>query len=353
MQHMKASVQDGRAASPAPKRGRATAARSRGASPAKRRGPAATDRAATASPAPAPALAGELRWDDVRIFLAVHRLGTLSAAGARLGLDVSTVSRRLTALEEALDARLFDRTRQGLRAARAAALVLPAAEAMEAAAARLTREASAVEQARGVVRLSVAPGMADTFIAPALARFRASHPGIRLEIDASVRAVDLSRHEADLALRSLRPRGAELVVTKLGSARWIAMTSPGLAASLGRLESWSDAPWIAWDQDLASLAAARWLARHAPDAEILLTTSHFGSQLAAAEAGAAIALVPELYATVRKLVPVAFAPNLAPSTATWPSDDLWLVGHRTLRHTPRIAAVWSFLVALWRAQPPR
>ncbi|XXX81715.1 LysR family transcriptional regulator [Sorangium sp. So ce134] len=287
---------------------------------------------------------GDARWDDVRIFLAIHRHGSLGQAGARLGLDTSTVSRRLTALEATLGARLFDRTREGLVPTRIAELVLPAAEAMEAAHRRLARDASGAEaDAEGVVRLSVAPGFANSFVVPTLVRLRARHPRIRIELDASVRALDLTRREADLALRSVRPEGAELVVKKLASARWVAAASAELAKDAGRLEAWDALPWIAWDRDLGSFPPARWLARHAPGAEIALRTSFFMSQIAAAEIGLGAVLVPEPYLRVHALVPLRFAGALEASAAEWPTDDLWLVGHRALRDVPRVAAVWAFL----------
>ena len=143
----------------------------------------------------------DARWEDVRVFLAVHRTRGLAAAGARLGMDASTVSRRLAGLEEALGARLFDRTRDGLLPTSAADLLLPAAEAMEAAHVSFVRDATGFErEAEGKVRVSVSPGMAEAFVAPALMRLRARHPKIRLELDASVRPVALSRREADIAL---------------------------------------------------------------------------------------------------------------------------------------------------------
>src|ERR1700722_16079994 len=111
------------------------------------------------------------RWDDVRLFLALYREQSLAGAGARVGLDGSTLSRRLAALEEGLAARLFDRTREGLVPPAAADLLLPAAEEMEAAHVRFARDASGLErEAEGVVRLSVPPGVADAFLAPVLAR---------------------------------------------------------------------------------------------------------------------------------------------------------------------------------------
>ncbi|WP_159397245.1 LysR family transcriptional regulator [Sorangium cellulosum] len=285
------------------------------------------------------------RWDDVRIFLAVHRHRSLGQAGARLDLDTSTVSRRLSALEEALGGRLFERTRGGLLPTHLAALVLPAAEAVEAAHARLVRDAHSVEtEAEGVVRLSVAPGMADVFIAPALVRLRARHPRLRIELDASTRVLDLTRHEADLALRSVPPEGAELIVTKILTARWIVAASPAHAKRLGRVASWSSLPWIAWDHDYASFGPSQWLRRHASGAEVVLRTNHLGAQLAAAASGLGVVLAPAPYVASRALAPVRFAKPLAGSAAEWPSDDLWLVGHRAMREVPRVAAVWSFLL---------
>ncbi len=291
------------------------------------------------------------RWDDVRVFLAAFRHGTLGAAAGQVGLDVSTMSRRLAAFEAALDVRLFDRSRQGLVATAAAERMLPAAEAMEAALARLGRDATGRERAvEGVVRISVAPGMADAFVAPALPDLRARHPGLGIELDASTRAIDLTRHEAELALRSVRPQGAGLVLTKLMSARWLAMTGRALTKRLGTLHAWEDAPWISWDRDLASFAPARWLARHVPRADVALRTSHFASQLVAAAGGLGVALVPPMYARVHALVPVRFAEALAPAASEWPSDDLWLVGHRALREVPRVAAVWEFLIERLRGK---
>jgi len=287
-----------------------------------------------------------LRWDDVRIFLAIARERSLGLAGRRLGLDTSTVSRRLGALEEVLGALLFERTRHGLVATRTAEQMFVRAEEVEASHARLLRAVSALEQvAEGTVRVSVPPGMADAFIVPALTRLRALHPRISLELDTSMRAVDLTRHEADLALRSMAPRGAELLVTKALRSRWVVAASAELARELGTLSAFRDAPWIDWDHDLASFTPSAWLARHARGATVVLRTSHMGAQLKAAELGLGLLIVPEPYLKTHALVPVRIAPDLAESVGRLPEDDLWLVGHRATRETPRIAAVWEILLA--------
>ena len=281
----------------------------------------------------------DVRWDDVRIFLAVYRQHTLGAAAHRLGLDTSTVSRRLSALEDDLGERLFDRTREGLAPCRAAERVVAAAEAMEAAHARLTRDATDIDQlAEGVVRISTAPGMSSSFIAPALPRLRKRYPRISIELDSHMSPRDLTRHEADIAVRSVRSQGAELVTTKLVTAAWVAAAAPRVASKLGRIASWNAAPWIQWDRDLASFPPAKWVAQNATD--VALRTSDFPAQLAAARAGLGILLAPVPYLEPSGLVAIDYAPALAPA---WPSDDLWLVGHRALRDVPRVAAVWDFL----------
>lgn len=291
------------------------------------------------------------RWDDVRLFLAIARSGSLGAAARRLGLDISTVSRRLAGFEETLGVQLFERGKRGLVATRAAESLQAPAEAMEAAHARLTREASDVESiAEGVVRISIPPGMADVFLAPLLVPLRAKYPRIVIEVDASIRVLDLTRHEADLALRSIRPQSAELVMTKLTDARSIAMGSPALVKSLGRVRDWNDATWIAWDHDLAALPDAKWLARHVDRSRIVLRTSHYATQLVSAAAGLGLALFPEPYLRTHALAPARYDAALAGTTDAWSQSELWLVGHRATREVPRVAAVWTFLVDALRRQ---
>jgi DNA-binding transcriptional LysR family regulator len=291
-----------------------------------------------------------VHWDDVRVFLAAFRQRSLGAAAMRLGVDTSTVSRRLGAFEEALGVKLFERTREGLLQTRAAERVLAAAEAMEVAHSRLARDAAEVETlAEGIVRLSVAPGMADLFVAPLLARLRRKHPRLSIELDASVQPRDLTRHEADLAIRSVQPRGAELVTTKIGSGQWVPAASPALVEELGRVKAWTDVPWISWDRDLASFGPSRWLAQHAAKADVVLRTSQFSAQIAAARTSLGALLVPEPYLRPLGLAAVQYARALAPTIAAAPEDDLWLVCHRVLRDLPRVAAVWTFLADEMRA----
>lgn len=284
-------------------------------------------------------------WDDVRVFLAVWRAGSLGKAALRLGLDTSTVSRRLTALEATLGAKLFDRRRDGLGVTELAESVVPAAEAMESALGLFARNASGTEaKAEGVVRISSSPGIVEALVAPSLVRLRAAHPGIRIELDASTRVLDLGKREADIALRSVRPEGANLVVKKVASAKWVCAASRAFVKKLGTATSWESLPWIAWDHDFGTFGPARWLAKHASKACVVLRTSHFGSQATACRSGLGVMLVPEPHTAAYGLVRVPLSRTLETSAAALPEDDLWMVTPRESRALPRIAVTWQFLL---------
>lgn len=287
----------------------------------------------------------EARWDDVRLFLALHRERSLAAAAVVAGLDSSTLSRRLVGLEEALGSRLFERTHEGLVPTEGAELLLPAAEQMEAAHASFSRDASRLERRpEGVVRLSVPPGLAERFVGPALVRLGARNPGIRIELDVSTRFVDLTRREADLAIRTRRPQTGDLVSVKIGERRWTPMVAAKSAKKRTPTRDWGALKWIGWGDDLDGFPPARWLAKHVPRAAVVLRTSHFSTQLAAVEAGLAAALLPPVYARIAAVTPVVSAARLASSRSELPVNETWLVGHRALRAVPRVEAVWTFLV---------
>ena len=195
-----------------------------------------------------------IRWDDVPLFLALYRERNLGGAAKRLGLDASTASRRLVTLEETTGARLFDRSRQGLAPTEAAEHMLPAAEEMERAAFKLANTAQGLDsRVEGVVRIAAIPGFAEAYLAPRLPALLSRHPRLRIEVDARASVSDLTRREADIAVRTIRPRSGELVMTRLLTARWMAMASPALARELGALKRWEDALWITWDSFMKKL----------------------------------------------------------------------------------------------------
>jgi DNA-binding transcriptional LysR family regulator len=285
-----------------------------------------------------------LDWEQVRVFLAVARERSLAGASARLGLDISTVSRRLDRLEHELGAALFDRSRDGTTPTELGEQMMPHAEEMELAAARFANAGAVVEtRVEGVVRMTMPPGIADTFVAPALARLNRKYPDLVIELDASIGYADLTRREADIALRAHRPASGDLVAVKLLEARAAPLTSPAYAKELGRLKRLADARWIVWAKDLSHLPDAQWLKRNGPDVKVVFSTSHFASQLAAAKTGLGVVLAAQPFASA-DLVEVQHARALDAIWADLPVSALWLVGHKALRNVPRVAAVWSFVL---------
>jgi DNA-binding transcriptional LysR family regulator len=285
------------------------------------------------------------RWDDARILIALHRGGTLSAAGSTLGVDASTVGRRIEALEQALGARLFDRTPDGAVPTAVADELLPHAEAMERAATELASGAGSFErEVEGVVRLSVPPGVADYFVAPFLPALRARHPRIRLELDARMAYVDLARREADLVLRGMRPDRGDLVAVKLVEARAVPSGRDTLVARLGRVSDIAAIPWITYGPDMAHIPDAAWILGTVPESAIVLRTSSFTAQVAAVDAGLGVTLIAEAFPMRPRLVPVAFGRALASRLPPFPVGQLWLAAHRAMRFIPRVAAVWEFII---------
>lgn len=286
----------------------------------------------------------DFRWDDARVLLVLHRERSLKKAASTLGIDAATVGRRLDALEVALDLHLFDRGPDGVRPTSAADELLPLAEDLERAALSLARVRAGIESTpEGLVRITAPPGIADHLLAPLLPRLVARYPALRIEIDASVGYADLTRREADLALRGVRPTSGDLVAQKLGSASVAPHVSAALAKKLGRVRAFDELSWITWGEDLAHLPDARWLALHVPKESITLRTSAMGTQIAAAQAGLGAVFVPSAFRRSTGLVPVAFGPAAREALSELPISDLWLVGHAAYRRVPRIAVVWELL----------
>lgn len=281
-------------------------------------------------------------WDDVRLFLALCRSRSLGEAGRRIGVDGSTMSRRLASLEEALDAPLFERGRGGIVATEVAQRLMPVAEEMEYVMARFRGEAEAFErEVEGRVRIAAPGDAAEVLIAPLLPELRRRYPKLGIDIDPGEQVVDLGRRAADIALRTARPDKGDLLVTRLMTVRWRVATSPELVEALGPLKRWSDAPWIACGERTMGATPGRWFGAHVGDAEPVLRSDSLTLQIASARLGLGVALVPTLSIAHYGLREVRRARRLRPE---WPEDDLFLVTPRTLRHVPRVRAVWDLLV---------
>lgn len=295
-----------------------------------------------------------LAWDDVKLFLALCRSRTVGGAAQALRVDASTVSRRLATLEEVLVTSLFDRGRDGIAPTEAAEALLPIAEEVEQSMARFGSLAQGLErEAAGLVRITCPPDVAEVVLAPLLNELLAKHPQLRIALDPGEAVRDLTRREADLALRIVRPTSGDLVMTRLTTARWVLVAEPKLAKRLGTVRDFAAVPWVGWGERLAGIGAARWLSKHVKNADPVVRSDSLTVQLAAVASGVGVALVPEPSVRHYRLVPVKLAPQLRGAAEEWPKDELYLVTHRALQNVPRVRVVWDLLLARWGERAAR
>jgi len=275
-----------------------------------------------------------VNWEDVRHFLAVAQIGTLSGAARSLKVDHATVSRRLAALEEALDVRLVDRLPRACRLTAIGRQMLERAGEMEAGALGIVRLAKAAHAPLvGQVVLSAPPVLATHLFAEQLARFRSEHPDLRLALSAQGQQVSLSRREADVAVRFVRPKEAGSVTRKIGTMAfglYAHRCYPHLAAP----ERWQ---FIAWDRTYADLPQQSWLLGIAAGRPVVCELTHSSEHLVAARAKVGIAGLPCLLGDKD--------PDLVRIHEHVPyfARDIWLVVHRDLRSTPPVRAVMNFV----------
>jgi DNA-binding transcriptional LysR family regulator len=267
-------------------------------------------------------------------------------AGKSLGVDASTVSRRLVALEEALSSTLFDRGRDGIAPTKAAEDLMPVAEEIEQGMTRFANAAEGLErEVSGVVRITCPPDVAAVVVAPLIDELVERHPALRVELQPAEAVLDLTRREADIALRTVRPTHGDLVITRLTTARWVVAASPELARDLGALRQWTAARWVGWGERLAHIGPARWLSKHVKGVEPVVRSDSLMVHLAVISTGAAIGFVPEPSIEHYGLVPIKVHATLRADRDEWPVDELFLVTHRALRDVPRVRAVWDLLRA--------
>ncbi|HET7542357.1 MAG TPA: LysR substrate-binding domain-containing protein [Polyangiaceae bacterium] len=287
-------------------------------------------------------------WDDLRIFLAMHRKGSQGGAARLLQVAHTTIGRRIAALEAALGARLFDRTPAGMALTDMGTALLPRAARVESEVLAAERDLRGADvRLEGSVRITASDGIVHYILLPALAELRRAHPGIAIEVRAETRELDLSRREADVALRLSRPKEPSLVARRLGTLRFGLYASRAYLERRGSPRSVADLAghdFIGFDASLDELPQVRWLRKTVPSARaskgirwaVRATTTT--AQVVACAESQGIALLGTFVAPREaRLVPVL------PRLST-PSRETWLAVHQDVRPNARVGAVCDWLV---------
>jgi DNA-binding transcriptional LysR family regulator len=278
----------------------------------------------------------------LRYFLAVARHGSTVAAARALATNQSTVQRRLAAFERRIGKPLATRSPSGYRLTELGRELVAHAEAVDQAVVAFEQQLeSATRAVSGVLRVACPePIVYRITQSTLLERFKAKHPNLRVEFVMSDKYVDLSKGEADVALRSGDTDDAELVGRKIADSLWAVYASEDYVAKHGRPQSVDDLErhlLVGLDESMAKHRANTWLARVAPNASIVARNNSVLGLVYAVKAGIGVAPLPTAVGDnepklVRVLGPI---PELA---------RIWrLLAHPDVRRTPRVSAFFDFI----------
>jgi DNA-binding transcriptional LysR family regulator len=278
---------------------------------------------------------------DLDDLIAISRAGSLSAAAKRRGVAISTISRRIEALEIALKLRLVDRQAKGTRLTRQGEEIARAAEPMSEQLSRVARLAESLRGQSGTlpVRLSATEFVISDVLAPALPKLWEKGGDFPLHLQSQADIVSLAGRDADIAIRMSRPEGASLIIRKLpllhlglfASADYLDGRDPG-SMQLSREKL------LIYDDSYGRLPELDWLDGLGPRPAITMRTGSTRGLMTAAIAGAGIALLPVAIAR-RSPELVAVGAGSAP-----PPRSPWLIVHRDLRSQPSIRLVHKWVL---------
>ncbi|WP_425406719.1 LysR family transcriptional regulator [Hwanghaeella sp.] len=279
-------------------------------------------------------------WDNYRYFLAVAREGTLSGAARALSVNHATVLRRLRALEDQLQTSLFERRSDGYSLTSAGEEMLDHVERMEEESLALDLLLAGQDvRLAGHVRVTTVDSLAEAVLGPALPSFTEKHPGITIELATDYQWANLSRREADIALRPSNNPGDAMVGRRVGKLRTALYRSPALKGfdkdeTGAEGVDWRNAPILAPDRRIAETAAGAWFSKETQNSRIVLRGTSFLILRNACLGGMGVTCLPTYLG--EGLVRIADAPE---NTFT----DLWLLTHPELRKSARVRAVLDWM----------
>jgi DNA-binding transcriptional LysR family regulator len=272
-------------------------------------------------------------WDDFRLVRAVAEAGGLTRAAERLGINPSTAFRRLAGIEAALDTALFDRHRAGYVPTAAGLVMMGAAARMADDVERFTRELAGRDRNPvGELRITAPASLVADMLMPSLGRFTRRYPGIRLDIVVAEEALNLSRRDADVALRASDAPPATLVGRRLATIAWALYGRPDFAARPPNA-----CPWVVPGEGVAGGRFTRFAESRGAGERVVLTLNTVLGLREAVEAGLGIGPLPCWSADGR--------PDLVRLSGLEPElgAGLWLLTHPDLRHSARVRAFMDFM----------
>lgn len=274
-------------------------------------------------------------WNDIPLLLALARSGSMSAAGRTLGIDPSTMSRRVAAAEAALGTRLFIRDNAGYHATEAGQVFLSYAERVYGdVQSMLLDTCSEAEDVCGAVRITSIDFLFSHWLIEHMPPLLEQHPNLQLQLLVSNQALSFTRREADFALRLARPQDdAALLMRKVGDIGFAVYGAERFAQV--QREDWPEQPWLAYGEELAEMAEMRWLREIAPDTHYPIRVSSVSTLVHACAAGVGLALLPCILGERNGLR------RLSDKVEVY--REVWLLSHRDAGKIGRYQAVGDWL----------
>ncbi|HKE13392.1 MAG TPA: LysR family transcriptional regulator [Kofleriaceae bacterium] len=279
-----------------------------------------------------------MEWDDLRYVLALADGGSLAAAARTLHVDRTTVLRRIGSLERDQGVRLFERLPTGYALTAAGDELLAAARSVEDTLVALERRLAGQDlRLEGSLRVTTTDTLLGPLVATPLAAFRLAHPGIALEVSISNAMLDLTRRDADVAIRPAPDPPDHLVGRRVSSVAFAIYGSPAYLSAHGGARDLTSHRWVAPDETLASSSAARWMRRAIPAAAIAFRVDSLLAMSEVAAAGGGLAALPCYLGDLDARLVRHRAPIEKMATA------LWVLTHADLARTARIHAFHEFM----------
>ena len=293
-------------------------------------------------------LMSALDWDDMRYALAIGNAGSLAGAARTLGVNHTTVLRRLDALEAQLQSRLFDRERRGYRPTEAGLALLEQVRHMATRADEVERQVLGRDrELTGALRVTTAFVLMEHLLPQPLADFSRAYPGIEVEVVENAFLADLSsrhadsaqnwsRREADVALRLSEQVAEHLVGRQLGMTQcrvYALRDAPGLPRGVTPIDVLlREAPWVAFERDASARVYDRWFREHLAQADVRVRVDIFNAKAAMLQTGIGVGVLPTFMEDKHpELVAVSEPiPELA--------QPVWMLTHPDLRRTARVRA---------------
>lgn len=278
-----------------------------------------------------------MNWDDFRLVRAIAEARSLVGAADSLGLNHSTIFRRLGQIEADLGRALFERSRAGYAPTAAGDEMIALANRMSDGVIEFERRlAGQDERPRGELRITTTDSLFTTLLAPMFASFRIAYPEIRTDIIVSNAALNLSRRDADVAIRATSEPPESLVGRKIGPMRWgVYARADSPLARVNPLGP--DAIFVGFAPPMDEIEAASWIARNIPPARIVARVNTMHVAAMAAAAGVALVVVPCVVGDAM--------PELKRLAVEIPSTGaLWLLTHADLKGAARVRA---FMDHMW------